>query len=108
MSLYLQVDDSYGNVWWMLGALVVLGIVYFLTRKAQHKQQAEKIGKNDPRQNVVNDSSYNIDREGIDGHRAEGFSADEAERTAREMKDGGQPPSEAEFGELRRDIKKDK
>lgn len=91
----------------MLGAAIVLVITYFLTRKAQEKQRAKHLKTNDPRQNVVNDSSYNINREGIDGHRDQNLSEDEARRAVDDMKEGGTLPSDEEFHELRKDIKRE-
>lgn len=104
MSIYLQAETPYANLWWVLGALIVLAIVFFLTRKAQHKQAAREIKTADPRHNVVNDSSYNIAQEGIDGHRDEGLSAEEAKRAAEQMKENGHVASEEEFYKLRKDM----
>ena len=92
----------------MLGALIVLGIVFFLTKRAQYTQRAKNVKTNDPRHNVVNDSSYNISQEGIDGHRDEHLSSDEARKAAEQMKDTGHIPSDDEFFKLREDMKKDK
>ncbi len=108
MSLYLQLDGYGPTLLWMLGALIVLAITFFLTRKAQNKQAARDVKTNDPRHNVVNDSSYNINREGIDGHRSEGLDGEEARRAAEDMKHNGTIPSEDEFNELRKDMKRDK
>ena len=93
MSLYLQANEAYSNVWWVLGAAIVLGIVYFLTRRAQNTQRAHEIGKNDPRQKVVNDSSYNINQEGIDGHRKGETTARQAERTTEQPREKGDLPN---------------
>lgn len=104
--MYLQSGFS-DDLWYMLGALIVLGIVFWATKKAQNTQRARELGKNDPYQEVVNDSSYNINQEGIDGHRDQGMTKEEAERTAENMHDTGHVPSDEEFHELRKDIKKD-
>lgn len=107
MSLYLQSNELNEDIWWIIGALIVLGIVFYLTKRAQYTQKAKQVKTNDPRQNVVNDSSYNPAQEGIDGHRDQGLSAEEARKAAEEMKDKGDIPSEDEFFELKKDMKKD-
>jgi hypothetical protein len=107
MSLYLQLDGYGGSLLWMLGALIVLVITFLLTRKAQKDQRShqQELKDNDPYQKVVNDSSYNINREGIDGHRDENLSAEEARRAVDDLEQTEQLPSEEEFNELRKDMK---
>lgn len=107
MSIFLQSNELSEDVWWILGALIVLAVVFYMTKRAQYTQRAKEVKTADPRQNVVNDSSYNINQEGIDGHRSEGRSPEEAEQTARKMRDEGQIPSDEEFHDLRDDMKKD-
>lgn len=108
MSLYLQSNELNEDVWWIIGALIVLGIVFYLTKKFQYTQKAKHVQTNDPRQNVVNDSSYNPAQEGIDGHRDQGLSAEEATKAANQMRDEGHIPSDDEFFELKKDMKKGK
>lgn len=108
MRIFLQSNELNEDIWWILGALIVLGIIFFLTKRAQYKQRAKHVKTNDPRQNVVNDSSYNISQGGIDGHRDEDLSADEARKAAEQMKETGHIPSDEEFFKLREDMKKDK
>ncbi|PPK86707.1 hypothetical protein CLV84_3643 [Neolewinella xylanilytica] len=107
MSIYLQSPGLTDDLWWILGALVVLAAVFYMTRRAQNTERAKHLKTNDPFQNVVNDSSYNINQEGIDGHRAEGMTKAEAEKTAEDMKRSGNIPSDEEFHDLRDDMKKD-
>ncbi|MCP9235043.1 hypothetical protein [Lewinella sp. JB7] len=107
MAIYLQAGGFTDDLFWILGGLIVLGIVYWATRKAQNTQRAKHLKTNDPYQNVVNDTSYNINQEGIDGHRDEGMTAQEAQRTVDGMHETGHVPSEEEFHELRKDMKKD-
>lgn len=106
--LYLQAEGLGDNLWWVLGAAIVLVIVYFITRKAEADQDKRDTTTNDPYQNVVNDSSYNINQEGIDGHRDEGATAAEARRAPEQMDESGHIPSDEEFHELRKDMKKDR
>lgn len=105
MSLYLQSNELTEDVWWILGALIALAIVFYLTKKAQYKQRADRLGMRDPRQNVVNDSSYNINQEGIDGHRTEGLSEKEAQQAVKDMRQSGELPNREEFNDLRKDLK---
>ena len=107
MSIYLQGSGLTDDLWWIIGALVVLAIVFYLTKRAQYTQRAKEVGKGDPYQKVVNDSSYNENQDGIDGHRSEGMNRSEAERTVDDMKQTGHIASDEEFHNLRDDMKKD-
>ncbi len=107
MSLYLQSNELSEDVWWILGALIVLGIVFFLTKRAQYTQRAKHLHNADPRQNVVNDTSYNINEESVDDGGKHDLSPDEARRAVDGMRESGHIPSEEEFHELRKDMKKD-
>ena len=107
MSLYLQSNELNEDIWWILGALIVLGVVFFLTKRAQHTQRAKHLKTADPRQNVVNDSSYNINEESIEDGGDHDLSPEEAHRAIDEMKENGHVPSEEEFHELRKDLKKE-
>ena len=98
-------DDLY----WVIGALIVLGIVFFLTKRAQYTQRAKNLKTNDPRQNVVNDSSYNINEDTIkQGGGEHDLTAKEAEQATENMKARGHIPSDQEFYELKEERKKDK
>ena len=107
MPIFLQSNELSEDVWWILGALIVLAVVFYMTKRAQYTQAAKSAKTADPRQNVVNDSNYNINQEGIDGHRSEGMNADEARRTAEEMKESGHIPTDEEFHDLRDDMKQE-
>ncbi|MGB3798661.1 MAG: hypothetical protein WA952_02535 [Lewinella sp.] len=107
MSIYLQSPGLTDDLWWILGALIVLAAVFYMTKRAQYTQRAKEVKNADPRQNVVNDSSYNDKQEGIDGHRSEGLTKDQAERTAENMKETGHIASDEEFHDLRDDMKKE-
>lgn len=108
MSIFLQADGYSGDLYWILGALIVLGIVFYMTKRAQYTQRAKHLKNSDPRQEVVNDTSYNINQEGIDGHRSEGMTAAEARRTTENMKESGHIPSDEEYHDLKDDTKKDR
>ncbi len=107
MSLYLQSNGLTDDLWWILGALIVLAIVFYMTKRAQYTQRSKEIKTADPRHNVVNDSSYNINQEGIDGHRSDGMTEQEAEQTTENIKKTGHVPSDEEFHDLRDDMKKE-
>ena len=107
MTLYLQSNELNEDIWWILGALIVLGVVFYLTKRAQNTQRAKTLHSSDPFQNVVNDSSYNINEESVDDGGDHDLSAEEAHRAVDEMKETGHVPSEEEFHELRKDMKKD-
>ncbi len=107
MSLYLQTNELTEDVWWIVGALIVLAVVFFLTKRAQYTQRAKEVRTNDPRKDVINDSSYNINQEGIDGHRSEGMDKQQAERTIENMKETGHIASAEEFEDLNDDLRKD-
>ena len=106
MSLYLQSNELSEDVWWIVGALIVLAVVFYLTKRAQNTQAAKSAKNADPRQNVVNDTSYNINQDGIDGHRSEGMTEQQAERTIEGMEESGHIASNEEFRDLNDDIKK--
>ncbi|THH41296.1 hypothetical protein [Neolewinella litorea] len=108
MSIFLQAEGYTGELWWILGALIVLGIVFYLTKRAQYTQRAKHLKNSDPYQEVVNDTSYNINQEGIDGHRSDDLTAEQAQRTTENMKDGGRIPSDEEYHDLKDDTKKDR
>ena len=107
MPILLQSNELSEDVWWIIGALIVLAVVFYMTKRAQYTQAAKRAKTADPRQNVVNDTSYNINQDGIDGHRSEGLDPEEARRAAEEMKESGQIPSDEEFHDLRDEMKKD-
>lgn len=94
------------NLLWMAGAAVVLIAAYFYYLKLVKDQRERKAKEHDARSHVVNDSNYNIAREGIDGHRDEGLNEAEAKETLDKLKQSGDMPSREEFHKLRDDIKK--
>ena len=95
-----------GNLMYILGAAIVLAIFYFFLKQQSKRQEEIKAEEHDARSHVVNDSNYNINREGIDGHRDSGLSKKEAEQTVRDFKQGvdRDMPSQEEFNEIRKDL----
>ena len=104
--IFLQAGYT-DDLFWMLGGIIVLALVWYITRRQQSKEASKHAKTSDPYQNVVNDSSYNIDREGIDGHRADGLSKDEARRQTDTYRETNELPSEEEFRDLQKDLRRD-
>ena len=106
MSIYLQAG-LWDDLYWFVGALVVLLIVFYLTRKAQKTERAKHLKTGDPYHNVVNDTSYNINEDSLgDDEGREELTAEEARQEAENMKETGHIPSEEEFYRLQKDMKK--
>jgi len=90
----------------ILGIVVVIAglVLYYIKNK--NDQDKLKAAEHDAYSHVVNDSNYNISREGIDGHRDEGLSKEEAQRAVETLKETNEVPSQEEFDELNKDLKK--
>lgn len=107
MHILLQSEPvGYSDLYWIAGAVVVLIIAYFYYRKILAERAERKAINHDPRSHVVNDSNYNIAREGIDGHRDQGLNEAEAGEVVNKLKETDTIPSRKEFKELREDIKR--
>ncbi|CAH1000476.1 hypothetical protein LEM8419_01629 [Neolewinella maritima] len=106
--VYLQAGGLWDDLYWFIGALIVLLVVLFLTKRAQSTQRAKHLKTNDPRHNVVNTTSYNINEDSLgDKEGKEELTAEEARQEAENMKETGHIPSDEEFYRLRKDMKKD-
>lgn len=105
-TLLLQSNELAQDAYWLAGAAVVFILAALYFRKVLADRKKRDAILHDPRSHVVNDSNYNIDREGIDGHRDEGLNSTEARRGVENFKENGEIPSDKEFHELRDDIKK--
>ena len=101
-SLLLQSNELAEDVWWIVGAAIVLAIVFFLTKKAQYTQRNKNIDRRDGYDKAINKTNYNVSQEGIDGHRTEDLSPEEAREVAKKMRETGQQPTEEEFHDLRK------
>ena len=104
-------EDFYANNpiadWPYLLILVVViaaGVLYY--RHVKKEQMAREKAEHDAYSHTVNDSNYNINREGMDGHRDQGLSREEAKAQIETLKDANQIPTRDEFGELNKDLKK--
>lgn len=95
-TLLLQAYDVSAPFLWIVGVLVFLTGAFLYFSFLRKKPKSE-----DLRSQIVNDSNYNVNHVGVDGHRAEGMTAEEAKRLVKGMKDEGSVPSRDEFFTLR-------
>ena len=103
--MFLQSEPVFASDWPFLIVAAIVILAGFLYYQKVKKDQAElKAAEHDPRSHVVNDTNYNIAREGIDGHRNEGLSKAEAKRAVETLKETEQVPSREEFEELSKDL----
>ncbi len=105
---FLQVNELSQDVpYLLLGAIIiVLAALYY--QKILRDRREREIKNHDPRAYTVNDSNYNINRQGIDGHRTATTSEEGAATIVRSFEATGEIPSDKEFHELREELKKDK
>lgn len=98
----MQTNTGFGpDPLYLIVITLLLIVAYFYWRKLVKDQKARKAREHDARSHIVNDSNYNIAREGIDGHRDQGLSKAEAEEVARKLKASGDLPTNKEFYKLR-------
>ena len=106
MHIFLQSDPvGYGDLYWIAGALIVLVIAYFYYKKILADRAERAAINHDPRSHVVNETNYNIAREGVDGHRTQGMNKGEAKEVVDKLKETGTVPTREEFHELREDLR---
>lgn len=93
---------------WIAGAAIVLIACYFYLKKMSIEQAELKAKEHDSRSHVVNDSNYNIAREGVDGHRTEELTTAEAKEAAEDFRTGseGDTPSREEYRDIKRTLGK--
>lgn len=89
MNMYTE------DILWILGGLVVLVIVYFLTRRHQHQQDVK--AQNAPYDRAINKTNYNIDNTGINQNDYSNLSPEEARRVKEQWDKEGYIPSDEEF-----------
>ncbi len=107
MHLFLQATNELSNdIYWVLGAVIVLLVCYFywlrIGRTAKKRRQELK----GPRQYIINDSNYNISRTGIDNHRTEDMTPEEAEAILDNLQSEDTIPTDEEFREVRQALRK--
>jgi|GEM_PF-2368080 len=105
-TLFLQVNELSQDLYWLAGAAVLLVIAAVYFRKILADRKEREAIAHDPRSHVVNDSNYNKNREGIDGHRSEGLNTAEAREGIENFTETDEIPTDAEFHDLRKNIKK--
>lgn len=104
--MFLQAANSMAGDWpIILGIVVVITglILYYL--KVKKDQAKLNAAEHNAYSHTVNDSNYNINREGVDGHRDKDLSKKEAERAVETLKETNEIPSQAEFNEIKKDLK---
>ena len=105
--MYLLYDTNLAEDWpWLLLIVAIIAGLVLYYRHNVRAQRELKAAEHDAYSHVVNDSNYNIAREGIDGHRDENLSKEEAKRAVETLKETNQVPSQEEFNELNKDLKK--
>lgn len=105
-NLFLIEDTAFGNLWWVIGGAVVLIAMILYYNKVKKDQAELQAAEHDAYSHVVNDSNYNINREGVDGHRTENMNRTEAKEALDDFKETREMPTDSEFHEIQRDLKK--
>ncbi|NJC24946.1 hypothetical protein [Neolewinella antarctica] len=105
--MYLLYDTNLASDWpYLLGVVVIIVGLVLYYQKAKTDQIELKKAEHDAYSHVVNDSNYNINREGMDGHRDQDLSKEEAKQAIDTLKETGQIPTQGEFNELKKDLEK--
>ena len=107
MNLLLQdTPVGYTDLYWISGAVIVLIICYFYWIKFGRAQNRREEQNKDLRSHIINETNYNIHRDGIDGHRTATRSGKEADNLVDNLKKTDTLPTSQEFHELRDDLRK--
>ncbi|MEL7159291.1 MAG: hypothetical protein AAFN92_00925 [Bacteroidota bacterium] len=106
-SLFLQSNELAQDAYWIAGAVIVLLLAILYYRKVKRDQMKRMAENHDPRSHVVNDTNYNINREGVDGHRTDGMDTSEANTVVEGMRATDTIPTDKEFRALREDLRKE-
>lgn len=96
---------GYNDLYWILGAVIVLLICYFYWLKFNREQKHRERINHDTRSHIVNDSNYNLNRTGIDEHRIATDAPQEAAEGIDNAKKTDSIPTPEEFHELRQDLR---
>lgn len=91
---------------WVLGGLIILLLVWYLTRRHQNQQDARQ--EPEPRNEVINETNYNIDNTGIEGRDYANLDPGEARLVLKQWEEEEYIPSDEEFRRVQDVIKKDK
>jgi hypothetical protein len=105
-TLLLQTNELAQDAYWLAGAAVVLLLAALYFRKILADRKERDAIQHDPRSHVVNETNYNIAREGVDEHRDQDLNASEAKTVIENLKATDQIPSSKEFHKLQRDLNK--
>lgn len=91
---------------WVLGGLIILLLVWYLTRRHQNQQDARQ--EPEPRNEVINETNYNIDNTGMEGRDYANLDPGEARRILKEWEEEDYIPSDEEFRRVQDVIQTDK
>jgi uncharacterized membrane protein len=91
---------------WVVGGLIILLVVWYLTRRHQNQQEARQ--EPEPRTEVINKTNYNIDNTGVEGRDYANLDAREAQRILKEWEAEDYIPSDEEFRRVQDVIQKNK
>ena len=86
----------------ILFVLFVIAVVYVISVRVKNQRETREALDN-PRSHNVNETNYNIDREGVDGHRLPDDGMDTL-RQVESLDDTEQIPTDEEFYEGREKI----
>lgn len=106
-TLLLQTNELAVDAYWLAGAAVVILLAALYFRKILADRKEREAIQHDPRSHTVNDTNYNIAREGVDGHRDEGFDAAAAKNVINNFEETNEIPTDEEFHKLQRDVRND-
>jgi hypothetical protein len=85
---------------WVAGAVLLLALVWYLTRRHQHQQAARHDA--DPRKEIVNTTNYNIAKSGPELDDPDELAADEARQILATWKKEDYIPTDEEFHRVQR------
>ena len=89
---------------WVIGGIIVLAIIWYMTRRHQHQQAVRQ--EPEPRNQTVNQTNYNIDNTGPELKPEGDLEPEEARRILAIWEKEDYIPSDEEFRRVQRAIKK--
>lgn len=88
---------------WVAGAILVLGLIWYLTRRHGYQQAARH--DSDPRKEIVNETNYNIANSGPELEDTDELAPDEARQILAAWKKEDYIPTDEEFHQVQRALK---
>ncbi len=100
----MEQDSLFADLYWVAGAILVLAIVFYLTRRHQFKQRAMQ--EKPPYQKVVNDTNYNIDNRGLNEEQNyDNLTPEQARTIKKGWEETDYIPSEEEYAAVDKALK---